>query len=175
MTYFISSATWKSKSVEDDELASFYLSLLLKYEFDFITDFELCCSLQWQPIEKKTIQCCQNWIMNKKVLDNLLQKDSFTTVNSFVVFFNKMFYSIFVTSLQTWKEILISTVTTTINLSKTQWRTNGIYPENHLSIIKKILSKNTSNIAHDLNNFSQRKNKINGISHLKFYCVSHVM
>lgn len=38
-----------------------------------------------------------------------------------------------------------------------------------------MLSKNTSNIAHDLNNFSQRKNKINGISHLKFYCVSHVM
>lgn len=140
MTYFISSATWKSKSVEDDELASFYLSLLLKYEFDFITDFELCCSLQWQPIEKKTIQCCQNWIMNKKVLDNLLQKDSFTTVNSFVVFFNKMFYSIFVTSLQTWKEILISIVTTTINLSKTQWRTNGIYPENHLSKIKKKYS-----------------------------------
>lgn len=47
-------------------------------------------------LKKKTIQCCQNWIMNKKVLDNLLQKDSFTTVNSFVVFFNKMFYSIFV-------------------------------------------------------------------------------
>lgn len=140
MTYFVSSATWKSKSVEDDELASFYLSLLLKYEFDFITDFELCCSLQWQPIEKKTIQCCQNWIMNKKVLDNLLQKDSFTTVNSFVVFLNKMFYSIFVTSLQTWKEILISIVTTTINLSKTQWRTNGIYPENHLSKIKKKYS-----------------------------------
>lgn len=79
--------------------------------------------------KKKTIQCCQNWIMNKKVLDNLLQKDSFTTVNSFVVFFNKMFYSIFVTSLQTWKEILISIVTTTINLSKTQWRNNGIYPK----------------------------------------------
>lgn len=38
-------------------------------------------------LKKKTIQCCQNWIMNKKVLDNLLQKDSFTTVNSFVVFF----------------------------------------------------------------------------------------
>lgn len=124
--------------------------------------------------KKKTIQCCQNWIMNKKVLDNLLQKDSFTTVNSFVVFLIKCF-TLFLSSLQTWKEILISIVTTTINLSKTQWRTNGIYPENHLSKIKKILSKNTSNIAHDLNNFSQRKNKINGISHLKFYCVSHVM
>lgn len=87
----------------------------------------------------------------------------------------KKCWTLFLSSLQTWKEILISIVTTTINLSKTQWRTNGIYPENHLSKIKKILSKNTSNIAHDLNNFSQRKNKINGISHLKFYCVPHVM
>lgn len=34
--------------------------------------------------------------MNKKVLDNLLQKDSFMIVNLFVVFFNKMFYFIFV-------------------------------------------------------------------------------
>lgn len=126
-------------------------------------------------LKKKQFNVAKIELWIKKVLDNLLQKDSFTTVNSFVVFFNKMFYSIFVTSLQTWKEILISIVTTTINLSKTQWRTNGIYPENHLSKIKKILSKNTSNIAHDLNNFSQRKNKINGISHLKFYCVSHVM